>query len=159
MDAEQNEYIGQLYSKLFRYLKIYAQSNLGNEALAEEAVQETFRIACSKPADLLASPNPIGWLINTLRNTIRNTKRSCAKTENLLRAYQAAHEYDLANAEDELSLEVVYENVADTDAFKLLTEMAVEGRSHFEMAKDRGISIDACKKRVQRAKELLRRRI
>jgi len=37
--------------------------------------------------------------------------------------------------------------------------MAVNGRSHKEMAESRGISVNACKKRVQRAKEVLRKKI
>ena len=61
--------------------------------------------------------------------------------------------------EDRINLNVLYENVADTEEFKLLAEMAIEGRSHEEMARSRGITISACKKRVQRAKETLQRKI
>lgn len=62
-------------------------------------------------------------------------------------------------SEDKVRLEVLYGNIADLDEFKLIQEMVVEGKSQLEMAQDRGISLDACKKRVQRAKEKLRKKI
>ena len=48
MDARQSEYIGQLYLEMFDKMMTYARSSLQSESLAEEAVQETFRIACEK---------------------------------------------------------------------------------------------------------------
>ena len=159
MTAEQSNRIEQLYFEMYELLLAYARSSLENDSLAEESVQETFRIACLKPNDLLESPNPKGWLINTLKNTIRNSKRSRATARKLLVAYMAEGNYDIAYSEDKISLEVMFENVAHLDEFKLIKEMAVEGKTHLEMANARGISVDACKKRVQRAKEFLRRKI
>lgn len=159
MTAEQSNRIEQLYFEMYELLLAYARSSLENDSLAEESVQETFRIACLKPDDLLESPNPKGWLIITLKNTIRNTKRSRATASKLLVAYMAEGNYDIAYSEDKISLEVMLENVAQLDEFKLIKEMAVEGKTHLEMANARGISVDACKKRVQRAKEFLRRKI
>lgn len=159
MTAEQNKQIEQLYLEMFGLLEAYARSSLENESLAEEAVQETFRIACMKPDDLLACTSPKGWLVNTLKNVIRNTKRSIVSANKLLITYAALHGNNTAFSEDSVSLEINYENVAHLEEFKLLKEMAVDGKSHLEMAQARGISVDACKKRVQRAKELLRRKI
>ena len=66
---------------------------------------------------------------------------------------------DISFSEDRVNLSVLYEDVADMEEFKLLSEMAIEGRSHEEMAKARSISVSACKKRVQRAKEKLQKKI
>lgn len=159
MTTEQSKRIEQLYLEMFDLLMTYARSSLENESLAEEAIQETFRIACLKPEDLLNSPNPKGWLINTLKNTIRNIKRSRTNANKLLATYLAVQSSDIAFSEDKISLEVTYANIASSEEFKLIKEMAVDGKSHLEMAQSRGISVDACKKRVQRAKELLRRKI
>ena len=49
--------------------------------------------------------------------------------------------------------------MSDLEEFQLLKEMAVDGKSHLEMAQARGISVNACKKRVQRAKEVLQKKI
>ena len=59
---------------------------LRDHCLAEEAVQETFRIACAKADRLAESENRQGWLINTLKFVIRNTLRNQTKLKNLLLA-------------------------------------------------------------------------
>ena len=159
MTAEQCKSIEQLYLEMYDLLMAYGRSSLENESLAEEAIQETFRIACMKPDDLLTSQNPKGWLVNTLKNTIRNINKSRTAASKLLIAYTAAHDNNAAFSEDGISLEITYGNISQTDEFKLIKEMAVDGKSHLEMARSRGISVDACKKRVQRAKELLRKKI
>ena len=124
--------------------------------MAEEAVQETFRIACQKPESLQESPNPKGWLVNTLKYTIRNIKHNQATAQRILTQYLESHIKEDSFSEDTISLATLYSDIANTDDFKLLKEFAVDGRSHLEMANARGITVSACKKRVQRAKESLR---
>ena len=158
MTSDQRKRIEEFYLEMYNRLFIYARSALDNESLAEEAIQETFRIVCMKPEDLLSSPNPKGWIVNTLKYTIQNMKRSRDKANVLLTQYLAANS-SVAFSEDRIRLEVTYENVARSEEFSLIKEMAVDGRSHLEMAQSRGISVAACKKRVQRAKEFLRRKI
>lgn len=159
MNSQYNADIEKLYLQMYDRLFIYARCTLKNDALAEEAVQETFRIACQKPEDLLGSPKPEGWLINTLKNVMANMIRNRAVANRIFSEYVAAQAKDYAVSEDRMSFEVLYENIADTDEFQLLKEMTVEGKSHLEMAQKRGISVDAIKKRVQRAKEILRNKI
>lgn len=159
MNAEQSKQIEKLYMEMFDKLMTYARSSLDSEPLAEEAVQETFGIACQKPEKLCGSPNPKGWLVLTLRNTIHNMKSSRATAKRILERYLMTQIKDISFSEDRIDLNILYENIADTEEFKLLSEMAIEGRSHEEMARKRGITISACKKRVQRAKEKLQRKI
>ena len=159
MNTAQSRKIEELYLEMFDKLKIYAYCSLKNEELTEEAVQETFRIACQKPEQLCESANPQGWLVQTLKYTICNIQSNRATAKRILEKYLVTQINDFAFSEDKLDLNVLYENVADTEEFRLLSEMAIEGRSHLEMANERGISVSACKKRVQRAKETLRRKI
>lgn len=159
MNTEQSDAIRQLYFETYDMLIGYAQCALQEESLAEEAVQETFRIACQKPEKLLECPAPKGWLVNTLKYTIRNMQRSRENARQLLPRYLAAQTENITFSENKVSLEVAYENVADLEEFKLLKEMAVDGRSYLEMANARGITVSACKKRVQRAKEILRKKL
>ena len=159
MDAAQRQKIEELYLEMFEKMMAYARSGLDSNAIAEEAVQETFRIACQKPEQLCQSANPQGWLVQTLKYTICNIKSSQATAKRIVEKYLMTQFKDVSFSEDHLDLEVLYKNVADTEAFKLLVEMAIEGRSHLEMAESRGISVSACKKRVQRAKETLQRKI
>ena len=154
MNAEQSAQIEMLYLQMFDGMMAYARSSL-----PEEAVQETFRIACQKAEALCNSPNPKGWLVKTLKFTIQNIKRSRESMRLLLAEYLAAQAQQAAFSEDKIRLEVLYGNIADQEEFQLLKEMAVEEKSHLEMARIRGISISACKKRVQRAKKVLQRKL
>lgn len=159
MNAEQSEFIEQLYLEMFNMLLSYARASLEEESLAEEAVQETFQIACRKPEQLLGSPNPKGWLVNTLKYTISNIKYSREAARQLLVTYLTMQTSKLAISENTISLEVMYGSLADTEEFKLLKEMAIDGRSYLELAVARGISVNACKKRVQRAREKLQEKL
>ncbi len=159
MDISQQERIEKLYFDMFEKLKIYASSSLKSDSLAEEAVQEAFHIACQSPEQLFTCDNPRGWLILTLKNTIRNMKRSREVTKKLLSAYLHTFHRELPDPEHMVDLNLLYENVADTEEFRLLVELAIEGKSYGEMASQRGISIGACKKRVERAKKILQKNI
>lgn len=159
MNAEQRKEIEQLYMQMYDMLTTYARCSLSEETLAEEAVQETFRIACQKPENLCNSPNPKGWLVNTLKFTIQNMKRSREGARQILSEYLADQSHQILYSDDKVSLDILYENVSDLEAFKLLKEIAIDGKSYLEIAKSRGISVSACKKRVQRAKELLQKKL
>lgn len=157
--SAHNREIEQLYLRMYDFLLEYAKSSLGNYSLAEEAVQDTFQIACQKSEDLCNSKSPEGWLVNTLKNVISNTIRSRATANKILSEYLASQARDFAVTEDRVKFEILYENVADLEEFQLLKEMVIDGYSHLEMAKKRGISVETCRKRVQRAKDTLRKKI
>lgn len=159
MNTEQKQQIEALYREMYKRLETYACCGLDNDALAEEAVQETFRIACQKPEALCTSPNPQGWLLATLKNIMRNIRSNRALAKRLVEQYLVTQIKEISFSEDQIQLKVLYENVADTEEFKLLSELAIEGRSHKEMASARGLTVSACKKRVQRAKEKLQQKI
>ena len=155
MTPEHNKIIEQLYLEMYDMLFSYARCSFAEESLAEEAVQETFRIACQKPEQLCESASPKGWLVNTLKFTIQNMKRTRERARQLLSAYLIEQSEHITCSEDKLPIQMLYGNVFDTEDFQLIKEMAIDGKSHLEMAKARGITVSTCKKRVQRAKEKL----
>ena len=159
MDTAQQKYIESLYLEMYDKLIIYANCAFPEEGLAEEAVQETFRIACQKPDQICGSENPRGWLVNTLKYTIRNMRRSRASSQQLLSRYLALQTESITYSVDSVSLEVLYEDMAHSEEFKLVKEMAVDGKSHLQMAETRGITVSACKKRMERAKKLLQKKL
>ena len=159
MDTAQQKYIESLYLEMYDKLIIYANCAFPEEGLAEEAVQETFRIACQKPDQICGSENPKGWLVNTLKYTIRNMRRSRASSQQLLTRYLALQTESITYSVDSVSLEVLYEDMAHSEEFKLVKEMAVDGKSHLQMAEARGITVAACKKRMERAKKLLQKKL
>ena len=157
MDAEQRGLVEKLYLELYDIFLTYASLSLENDAQAEDAVQETFQIACQKIETLQESPNPQGWMYCTLKNVIRNVKHARANAARVIAYYQMVQEETCQ--EDSYSLETLYGNLTETEAFKLLKEYAIDKRSHYEMAQARGITVNACRKRLQRAKEFLRMKI
>ena len=159
MNPEYSRKIEQLYLEMYDMLISYARCSFEGESLAEEAVQETFQIACQKSDQLCESANPKGWLVNTLKFTIRNMKRSREHARQILSIYLIDQKERIAFPEDKLSLQLMYEDVSDLEEFMLIKEIAIDGRSHLEMANARGISVGACKKRVQRAKETLQKKM
>lgn len=159
MNAEQNKLIGELYVEMHEKLLDQARKVLHSQALAEEVVHDTFAIACQNPEKVCGSRNPQGWLMKTLYNTIRNSVRSRKTARGIAEKYLLAQAKELAFSEDRVDLKIVFSNMAHLEEFRLISEMAIEGRSHKEMADARGITVAACKKRVERAKKVLQRKI
>ena len=67
MDIGQRRLIEELYLEMYDKLLTYARCSLDGESLAEEAVQEAVQIACQKIDSLQESPNPRGWMFNTVK--------------------------------------------------------------------------------------------
>lgn len=160
INGSLDEVITPLYLEMYGKLFSYASIALGDQALAEEAVQETFRIACSKSSEFLSHPNKRGWLMNTLKNVITNIRRTRARLNKLVVDSMA---YDEAliinnsnNGEIESNVDIMYSDLLDEEDYRLLKLIVLEKLSMKEAAEIFGISVDACKKRVQRAKKKLK---
>ena len=151
---QQNDPLHQLYvehySCLFRFARSYV-----NQDLAEDLVQETFLIAQKRIDRVISSENPKGWLINTLRNVIGNTyqKRKFICTQLISES--------VADTSSEYVYPVndMYAGLIDEEALSLLIWVYCEGISYQGTADRLGISLDACKKRIQRAKLALKHAI
>lgn len=159
MTPHQQKLIEELYLDKYESLFSYAQACLQNNSLAEEAVQETFRIACTKPDSICDVPNTAGWLIITLKNVILNTKRQRAAAGNLLAEYIDVQADNIGVTIDSINVDLIYSNVADSEEFRLIKELVLNGHSVLELAEARGITVDACQKRIQRARKKLQKRI
>ena len=157
LGAEQRALIVQLYNDMYGPLLAYATSTLENRALAEEAVQETFRIACSKIEAISTSENPKGWLTNTLKNVVRNSIKSRARLNRLVVASLSHEEDYLTIPTEDDYMDIFYSSLIPTEDYQLLKRIALDKYSRLEAAEELGISMEACKKRVQRAKEKLQK--
>lgn len=155
LDKGQEAAIEELYRKMHKKMLVYAFNALKHKQLAEEAVQDIFRIACKKPNALISSENPEGWLMNTLKNVIRNIRRIQANLSNLIVSVVTAEEID-ASAKltygDDIGFKVTYEDLLGKEDFRLL-KMIADKYTMLEIADELGISVEACKKKVQRARK------
>ena len=159
MTAEQNQFLADRYEAKRKFLLEYAEASLHNYALSEEAVQQTFEIACRKINDFCSSPNPDGWLTKTLSFVIRNIE-SRQRSERRIIAVTDDYRPDLIAApESPLPLRVTYGSLVDTPQFRLIYEAEVLGRSYKEIAADLGITESTCKKRAERARKYLEKKL
>lgn len=156
LNKEQDELIAALYLEMYTQLCIYAMNALDDRSLAEEAVQDAFRIACAKADDLLSSVNPKGWIMNTLKNVIRNIRKTRSRWNNLVVTSLSADCMELVTSDCDTDFNVVYSDLLEEEDFALLEMIVIKKYTMLEAANKIGISIDACKKRVQRAKKKLR---
>lgn len=149
--------VEQLYKDLYPALHIYALRVLGENALAEEAIQDTFCIACAKREQALSNPKPRGWLMLTLKHVMQNMLRAQRKVQRLL--FLTAGEEQPAEAPELLDVDVLFGDVSDSEDFRLLKRIALDQCTIVELAQDLGISVEACKKRVQRARKRLQKKL
>lgn len=159
MEERYLEQIEALYFECYKKLETFAVCSLKNMSLAEEAVQETFRIACSKPESIAASPNPKGWLVNTLKYVISNIEKRQMVASKIISDYLGDEIDKLPAPVEQINLELLYGDVADSEEFKMIKAIALDGKSMIELAEELGITVAACKKRVQRAKKNLQKRM
>lgn len=148
--------IHRLYVKEYVTMFRTAFQVLGDSGLAETAVQETFVVALRFPEKLAACEKPEGWLYKALRYTIKHIQRD----RNLLLIHtvplddlneqEAAHFDEYSFLDDELK---------NSEEMKLLINCYFMGYSIGEIAERMGISVGACKMRIKRAKEKIRKKL
>ena len=164
--AHQEEIIAQLYREMYRKLVVYAENAL-NDSLAEEAVQDTFRIACSKYDELMNSSNPQGWLMNTLKNVIRNIRKEQANLNKyfVMSLSLDVEEFmvvcavgtDVHMRLEDTEVDLMYSDLLTEEEYQLLTLIVRYRYSILEAALEFGINVETCKKGIQRVKKKLRK--
>ena len=159
LDIETKKAIEYLYCEMYTRLCIYALNALNDVSLAEEAVQDTFRIACMKSDSLMESQNRQGWLTNTLKNVIRNMRRSQARLNSIITAALSLDNLSPELSDDNSDFELYCTLVLGKDDHTLLKRIVIDKCTMLDVSKEFGISVEACKKRVQRAKRKLKKSI
>lgn len=150
-EAQFDLYIEKLYEEMFHLLFEYALSSLGDTGFAEEAVQDTFAVACAKPGSLMSSRNPKGWLMNTLKYVIRNIQKTRSRFYSFLAALP-----QLEKSIGKDDFDVMYSDLLSPEDFALLKLVILQKYTMLEASTELGISVSACKKRLQRMKKKLK---
>lgn len=159
MTAEQDQFFTKIYKERRKPLLMYAESAFGNHAMAEDAVQLAFEIGWRKIEDFQNCPQPEGWIFKSLKFVVSNMK-SRLRTERRVIAIVDEYRPDLVAAPaDPLPLRVHFGDLVDTPQFQIIYEMEFYGRTLAEIANDLGISEAACKKRAERARKDLQKKL
>ncbi len=152
LDQQQTAAIEALFRENWEALYRYANRMLRSPPLAEEAVQEAFMIAVIKYEQLQASGNPAGWLFRTVRNVAMNQQRARQRGSELVLRL-------LAEQPEARTDGGVFADLEEDEDFRLVRRVTLEGYSVRETAEALGITVEACKKRIQRAKARLREQL
>lgn len=146
-----------LYMKMRRPLILYAIGILRDKQLSEELVQEIFKKAWEKKKQLLESPDPEKWLRRTLRNEIGNHfQREETESKHIHKVETFEEATELCGYNDDYSV-IHYSDLLDREEYRILKLQIFYDMSVAEIAEEYGISISSCKKRLQRARESLRK--
>ena len=159
LSESEHQLLEQLYRAYYHQLFLYARAILRHDQLAEEAVQDTFHIACLKIAQLRASPNSVGWLVQTLKNVLRNMERTRSSLYSSLQRDLPYEERYVGSRRDEENISLLYGNTLTEEELSLLQRIAVEGCTYLEASRELGISVEACRKRMQRIRDKLRKNL
>ncbi len=147
--------LGLLYRQEYKRMYRIAFSFLNNQDLSLDAVQETFRIACEKVGELASCASVEAWLVKTLRNVIGNIYKQRRRFILLMEPLSETS----AVTEIELPVLTEYSGTQDPKSLELLVWIYCDNISYSEAAERLGISLNACKKRVQRAKEEMKKNL
>lgn len=158
MDPSGAKTIESLYREHYYHLFLYARSSFRDSSLAEDAIQETFRIACGKMDQLLSSPNPGGWLMSTLKYVIKNEERAQRKMQLILQNAKLSQRVS-EEFPDDCGISESAQELLPTADLELLWCIIIEGYSYLEASERFGITLETCKKRVYRLKKTLRKKI
>jgi len=156
MTEEESILIEDLYVELRDQLFSHALFFLKSATLADEAVQDSFHIASQKAQSLLQSPNPQGWMFLTLKNVVRNQLREQKRMRELHQILQL--KFTQQNPET-MSFVDTFAEIRNSEEFLIMVERFCEGRSYREMAEKRGITEAACRKRIERARKFLQKKL
>ena len=156
MDTEEIEdYFRLQFEQNYNHLHFYAREILQNNWLAEEIVQETFLIAWAKYEQFIQSPNPGGWLMDTLKYAIRNLLRQYkSNMPPSLPLEEAIYVEDESNVlDDHLTESELYDEcmrILPENDYSILHKVIVEGYTCVEVASMMGYKKNTCQKRLQR---------
>ena len=157
LTPEEQEFLRGLYRDHYRALMGYAcRMGIGREA-AEDCVQDAFITAIRHIEDLRRTSSPRLYLNRALKNVIgyrlRSLRYAVSLQKKLLEETDRPPDGPFA---DGLEAGTLYRGAVSDAELTLLIRFYLEGWSQRELAAELGISENACKLRIRRAKQHLR---
>lgn len=159
MTEEQGNFLENLYRENFQHIVLAVYPLLKDLSQAQVAVQEAARIACQKPEEVMNSPNPVGWLRKTAELVAKNMLRTRARQMRIfspLEELRPGAEPFIRDESTQELLEICRAAVSEED-FSLFHKVVLEGHPHIEAAKEAGLTLWACYKRVERTQKRLQK--
>ncbi len=157
MTPEQNKYLEEFYRAHFHEIMLHAYSVLSNWPDAEEVAQDTFHTASEKIEVFMTHPSPMGWLKNVAKNKALNKWRfNKRRDQGIISMETLSRELAGDGADYDMpSVVSICAEILTPEEFSLFREIEIEGSDMKTAAEQRGITVWACQKRIQRIKKKL----
>ena len=157
MQPEQDKLLEKLFRENYNKFELYACALLQDQKSAQTAVQTAFLIACTNIDDLMASPNPVGWMMQTIKNVTRNMRRR--RNRELMLVLPLAELTIEPGKADSYTVELwdQCKTILSPEELDLVKSVVIDGISYVEKAEELGITMWACYKKVERALKKLRK--
>lgn len=159
MGDSRDSFFTQLYIEQFDFLYYLACSMLHDDHLGYDLVQDTFQVAFMKIEELMHHPNPAGWLVQTMKYKAAHIQRDQKLLLELNEAVMAHNDGTSVFEEHEDDWKKRWLNVLSEAELTMLQKYYGEGYPIQTVAQEQGIGVEACYKRLQRAKKKIRKLI
>ena len=158
MDVNQKRTLVEKWYQQYSKLLFHAACLLDTPDAAEEIVQETFRIVMEtdNPEQV---EYPKTWLRKIVYNVVRNRQRRQERFASVPIDDERIPIEELGSRVDEPDIELEYGSIVSAEDLHLLRLSSVEQYTYSEIAEELGVSAEACRKRVNRAKKELRKKL
>lgn len=150
MTKEQNELISKLFHENGKWLAQLAYRYTQSSELAEDLLQETMLIACTRIDILAEHENQIGWLVKTLWNLAKREMKKFYHTEVPLEL-DYIRDCSRENTEIELPMKFYLPPELNEKEKEIILMRIDQGMSYLEIAEMKGVSEDACRQQLSRA--------
>ena len=156
LESAEREYLHALCLEHYPALRRYIYHLGFRGEAADDWLQETFLTAIRRIDVLRAHENPGAYLTQILRNVIGHELRRVQYAARIAERLQTEELTGSEGYRDELDPAIQYRGLVSDEELQLLLRYYLEGRSRKELARELGIDIEACGKRIQRAKAHLK---
>ena len=156
LTEEQKSFVDKHYRADYKKLFYYAKSSNLDDSHSEEAVQDTFKIACAKIDDFQSSLKPEAWLMKTLKYVILNMKKCQWHAKKYLLSATITEGFAIKHDLTDVDYEMLFGDIAKSKEFKLFIRVYLDGLTTKEAAREFGLTLETCKKQLQRLKKKIR---
>jgi len=155
-EHEAMEFVAALYQTNYDKMVKFSMNAVYNKILAEDIVQDTYYEALRKADVLFEHPNPMGWLIETMKNKIRAFKRRAMHRNEVYEP--ECDQMKLAGMEEQFGcaeLQLIIEDTLTPHEQQLFRLYFIQGYSARELAAMENISESSFKVRMCRIRKRL----
>ena len=166
MTSGEREFFDWLYMNYFFVVYRYSLAIVKEPLVAEEVAQDVFLTALSHLDVLMKAEKPDRWLRKTAKYKCMHVFRERAKWRKWMVSWEDAGTEPVATdqlveVEEEENLQQLKESIRKVltkEELALVRLVALEEKSYLTAAKQLGVTVSACQKRMQRIRKKLQKR-